>query len=66
MPDGPRNVVVAFHLADPSGPSRSLEPILERLAQDAAVTIAVPERGRVAEELRPLGRIATIGHAPLI
>jgi glycosyltransferase involved in cell wall biosynthesis len=62
----PRKVVAVLHLADPSGPSRSLAPVLERLAADAEVVVAVPSLGRAADELRPIARIVATGHAPLL
>jgi glycosyltransferase involved in cell wall biosynthesis len=62
----PRKVVAVLHLADPSGPSRSLAPGLERLAVDAEVVVAVPSLGGAADELRPTARIVATGHASLV
>ena len=62
----PRSVVAALHLADPGGPSRSLQPVLERLAVDGDVVIAVPRLGRAADELSHVGRAVALGHGPLI
>jgi glycosyltransferase involved in cell wall biosynthesis len=62
----PRRAVVAIHLADPSGPWRSLQPVIERLAaQGTDVVVAVPELGRVSEELGDRGRAVATGHTPL-
>lgn len=66
MPDPPRSVVLALHLSEPGGPSRSLRPVVERLAdRGARVVLAVPRWGRAAEELASLGRIEVLGHEAL-
>jgi glycosyltransferase involved in cell wall biosynthesis len=62
----PRKVVAAFHLSEPSGPARALQPALARLARDAEVVVAVPGPGRTAEEVRAFARPVTLGHGPLM
>jgi glycosyltransferase involved in cell wall biosynthesis len=62
----PRRVVAALHVAEPSGPSRSLQPVLERLARDASVVVAVPGPGGAADELAHVARIEVTGHGPLM
>jgi glycosyltransferase involved in cell wall biosynthesis len=63
---GPRSVVAALHLPEPSGPSRALQPVLEHLSRDASVVVAVPCLGRTAEELRGVARVEPLGHGPLM
>jgi glycosyltransferase involved in cell wall biosynthesis len=63
----PRRVVVALHLPDPSGPWRSLQPALDRLAaRGAEIVVAVPRIGRVATELTAGARAEATGHGPLM
>jgi glycosyltransferase involved in cell wall biosynthesis len=58
--------VVAFHVGEPSGPSRTLAPVLRSLAaNEGEVVIALPSRGGAAEELRDVGRIVITAHEPL-
>lgn len=60
----PQSVVAALHLSEPGGPSRSLQPVLERLAERGArVTVAVPQDGRAAEELAGVARVEVLGHS---
>ncbi|HEX2085212.1 MAG TPA: glycosyltransferase family 4 protein [Solirubrobacteraceae bacterium] len=55
-----------MHLADPSGPSRTLAPVLRSLANgDGNVVAAVPGPGRLAGELRGVARVVVTGHAPV-
>jgi hypothetical protein len=58
--------VVALHLAEPSGPSRTLEPVLRRLAAAGELVIALPAAGRAADELGELGKVSVLGHEPLV
>jgi hypothetical protein len=62
----PRHVVAALHLAEPSGPTRALQPVLVRLAEESSIAVAVPGPGRVADEMRAIGRVALLGHEPLV
>lgn len=61
-----RRVVCALHIGDPSGPSRSLAPVLAHLARDGEVTVAVPGPGRLAEEMAVIGNVVELGHEPLL
>lgn len=59
-------VLVALHLAEPSGPSRTLTPVLAALAKAGSeVVIAVPGPGRAAAEMQHIGRSIVTGHQPL-
>ncbi|HEV2812322.1 MAG TPA: glycosyltransferase family 4 protein [Solirubrobacteraceae bacterium] len=67
MSDGkPRRTVAAFHLGEPSGPLRTLAPVLARLAEEGEVIIALPEHGRAVEELAPYGKVVVTAHEPLM
>ena len=58
--------VVAFHVSAPSGPSRTLAPVLRRLAGSGRVVVAVPELGPLAGELEEIGPAVATGHRPLL
>lgn len=58
--------VAALHLSEPSGPSRTLAPVLRDLAAAGEVLVAVPGPGGAADELRSIGRIAMTGHEALV
>jgi glycosyltransferase involved in cell wall biosynthesis len=58
--------VAAFHLREPSGPLRTLTPVLRRLAAAGELVIALPERGLASAELDGVGRVELTGHAPLV
>jgi glycosyltransferase involved in cell wall biosynthesis len=62
----PSRVVAALHVGESSGPSRSLAPVLARLAEDGDVVVAVPGRGRVETELGGVARVVVLGHEPLV
>lgn len=64
--NGPLRTVAAFHVGDPSGPSRTLSSVLEELACRGSVVIVLPELGAAAVELGELGRIEITGHRPLL
>lgn len=59
-------VVAALHISEPGGPSRSLAPVLARLAREGEVVVAVPRDGGAAEELRAVARVVALGHEPLV
>ena len=58
--------VAALHLSEPSGPSRTLTPVLRDLAATGDVIVAVPGPGGAADELRSVGRIAVTRHEALV
>jgi glycosyltransferase involved in cell wall biosynthesis len=53
----PRRTLAFFHLAETSGPSRSLEAELGSLAEHGSVDVVVPGPGTVAEQF---GKFATV------
>ena len=60
------SVVAALHLSEPSGPSRSIGPVLERCSERGAeVTVAVPAPGGAAQELAHAAHVVVTGHEPL-
>lgn len=58
--------VAALHVSEPSGPSRTLTPVLRDLATTGEVVVAVPDAGGAVEELRSVGRIAVTRHEALV
>jgi glycosyltransferase involved in cell wall biosynthesis len=64
LPPGLRTLAV-LHLAEVSGPSRTLRPRLERLARHGDVEVVVPGPGGAAESYRDIARITTLGYRPL-
>ena len=54
-----------LHLAEMSGPARSLRPWLERAARGGRLEIAVPADGAAADLYRPLGEIVTFDYGAL-
>ncbi len=64
LPAGLRTLAV-LHLAEVSGPSRTLRPRLERLAGHGAVEVVVPGPGGAAESYRDIARITTLDYRPL-
>ncbi len=58
--------VAAFHLGDPSGPSRTLTPVLGRLSGAGELAVALPGPGGATEELGELGRVVYLGHEPMM
>jgi glycosyltransferase involved in cell wall biosynthesis len=64
LPAGLRTLAV-LHLAEVSGPSRTLRPRLERLAGHGDVEVVVPGPGGAAESYRDIARITTLDYRPL-
>ncbi len=64
LPAGLRTLAV-LHLAEVSGPSRTLRPRLERLAGHGDVEVVVPGPGGAAESYRDIARITALDYRPL-
>ncbi len=60
------HVLGVLHLAEMSGPARSLRPWLERVARGGRLEVAVPGAGAAAELYRPVAEIATLPYAALV
>jgi glycosyltransferase involved in cell wall biosynthesis/GT2 family glycosyltransferase len=61
----PRRVLAIFHLADTSGPSRSLESELEWLSEERAVEVIVPGPGRVADAFGRFSEVTVVEYEAL-
>jgi glycosyltransferase involved in cell wall biosynthesis len=56
----PKRTLAVFHLAETSGPSRSLEAELRWLADDGSVEVVLPGGGAVAETFGEFARITVL------
>jgi len=59
------HVLGVLHLAEMSGPARSLQPWLERIAAGGQLEVAVPEEGAAADLYRPLAKISVLPYEAL-
>jgi glycosyltransferase involved in cell wall biosynthesis len=59
------HVLGVLHLAEMSGPARSLRPWLERVARDGRLQLAVPGEGAAAELYRPLAEVVELPYSAL-
>jgi glycosyltransferase involved in cell wall biosynthesis len=59
------HVLGVLHLAEMSGPARSLRPWLERIAAGGRLEVAVPGEGAAADLYRPLAEIAVLPYEAL-
>jgi GT2 family glycosyltransferase/glycosyltransferase involved in cell wall biosynthesis len=57
--------LVVFHLADTSGPSRSLAAELRWLGEQGSLVSLIPGDGRLAEELAASGEVASLEYEAL-
>lgn len=64
MPSGP-HILGVLHLAEMSGPARSLRPWLERASEGGRLEIAVPAAGAAADLYRPLAEVTALDYAAL-
>ncbi len=65
-PGQPRGgTIVAFHLAETGGPSRSLEAELGWLAELGPLEVVVPGEGRVARDFGRLGQVTELDYEAL-
>jgi glycosyltransferase involved in cell wall biosynthesis len=58
--------LVAFHLAEVSGPFRDLELSLHGLAEDGALEVVVPGPGPVADAFRPSARVVELPYTAIV
>jgi glycosyltransferase involved in cell wall biosynthesis len=67
MADGrlPARTLAIFHLAETSGPSRSLEAELRWLAGKGSLDVAVPGRGAVADTFGKFADVEVLGYEAL-
>jgi N-acetylglucosaminyl-diphospho-decaprenol L-rhamnosyltransferase len=63
---GKLRVVTVFHVAEVSGPLRALTSELRWLAEVADLTVVLPARGPVADELGDLASVHELDFAPLM
>lgn len=61
----PARALAVMHLADVSGPSRSLEDELRWLAEGGELEVLVPGEGRLRSELAPFARVRALRYAAL-
>lgn len=64
LPPGLRTLAV-LHLAETSGPSKTLKPSLERLAAAGSLEVVVPGRGRAADDYAGFAEITTLQYEPI-
>jgi glycosyltransferase involved in cell wall biosynthesis len=57
--------LAVLHLAEVSGPSRTLRPRLERMASQGDLDVVVPGPGGAAESYRDIARITMLDYRPL-
>lgn len=62
---GPRRVLAIMHLAEVSGPSRSLERELTWLSSEGPVEVLIPGPGPLEEQWRRIGEIRPAGYLTL-
>ncbi len=61
----PLHTVVLFHLADVTGPAKSLRPRLEALARHGTLEVLAPGEGSLARAYEGLGSVRALPYAPL-
>jgi Glycosyl transferases group 1/Glycosyltransferase Family 4 len=61
----PARTLAVFHLAETSGPSRSLDAELKWLAEHGSLDVVVPGRGHVAERFEGVGTVITRDYGAL-
>jgi glycosyltransferase involved in cell wall biosynthesis len=61
----PERTLAIFHLAETSGPSRSLDAELRWLAWDGSLEVVVPGPGHVAERFEDVARVTTLDYEAL-
>lgn len=59
------HTVVLFHLADVTGPAKSLRPRLEALAREGTLEVLAPGEGSLARAYEGLGSVRALPYAPL-